>query len=80
MIKISPKKIYVLRGSPSEALRAMLIYVVTVHKLSCLLGFNWGTPKPQFFSCELDLVKFQSYIKMKSLFLFLVYVFGVISN
>ena len=54
-------------------------YVLLLHKCVPLSEPHWVTPWTHKFFYGLILIKFQTYIKMKNLFLFLVYVFGMIS-
>ena len=57
----------------------MRAYVLLLHKCVSLSEPHWVTPWTHKFFHGLILIMLQTYIKMKKLFIFLVYVFGVIS-
>ena len=78
MINSSPQKNFVFWGSPSRGLSGVCCYVVTVHKPLRSLGSYWGNTRPQFYSCVLNLTKFQSYNNMMNLFQLFIYSLGMI--
>ena len=63
-------------GSPFGGIRGGTIYVVTVHKWPHPLRPLWVTLWPQFLSCELIFIIFQSYIKIMGLSQSLVRILG----
>ena len=80
MINVCPQKKLCFLGVTqcSRGLSWVFCYVVTIHKPLRSLGSHWGNTRPQFFSCVLNLTKFQSYNNMMNLFQLFIYSLGMI--